>query len=246
VKTQLDAIERALMLVAISEIAWLRGDSGELPAAAAKLVEKLQGKRVSMGAWLDLAWPLAALLPREDTHPIVRAARQFVTDQGKPSELTKALQQEVVPLRNDTTHGVTVAEETLAQHELPLRAHWQRLKAALSPLLELRLLAKANLKDFSADGSGLYNVRDLTGSRSHFEIKEVRVHGKLEDHWVYWLYGEGSSALPLSPMCKIVCLDTTGRRELFLPRTLELAPGKQIELMQLTGSDTIKEIVPRF
>jgi hypothetical protein len=198
-----------------------------------------------MGAWLELAWQLAALLPRDDAHPIVRAARQLVTDQGKPSDLTTALQQHVVPLRNDKTHGVTVAEEALAQHELPLREHWQRLKAALSPFLELRLLAKANLKDFSADGSGLYNVRDLTGGGEHFQVKEVRVHGKLEDHWVYWLEGDGSRPLPLSPMCRVVYRDAAGRRELFLPRTLELAAGKQIELMQLTGSQTIKETVPR-
>jgi type I restriction enzyme, R subunit len=244
VKTQLDAIERALMLVAISEIAWLRGDSGELPAAAASLVGKLGGKRISMGAWLELAWQLAALLPREDGHPIVRAARQLVTDQGKPSELTKTLQQHVVPLRNDKTHGVTVAEEALAQHEVPLREHWQRLKSALSPLVEMRLLSKANLKDFSPDGSGVYNVRDLTGDRTHFQIKEVRVHGKLEDHWVYWLKSEGSKALSLRPMCMVKYRDAAGAREIFLPRTLELGPGKEIELMQLTGSETIKETVP--
>jgi hypothetical protein len=76
-------------------------------------------------------------------------------------------------------------------------------------------------------------------------VNEVRVQGKLEDHWVYWLEREGTPALPLSPMCKIVYRDAAGSRELFLPRTLELTPGKEIELMQLTGSETIKEVVSK-
>jgi type I restriction enzyme R subunit len=245
VKTQLDAIERALMLVVISEIAFLRDDDGCLAPAASTLVAKTGGKRVSMGAWLELSWQLAKLLPPESSHPLVRAARQFVTGGGKPSELTKSLQERVVPLRNDNTHGVTVDEEALAHQELPLREEWQRLKAALSPLMEMRLLSRAKLKEYEeTSGTAVYNVRELMGSQELFAVKEARIQGKLDENWAYWQHGDGSRALPLTPMCMVVYRDAAGRRELFMPRTLELKPGQKIELMQLTGSETRKETVP--
>lgn len=244
VKTQLDAIERTLILVAISEIAWLRAEAGELPPKAQSLVGKTGGRRLSFGAWLELTWRLAALLPPDEPHPLVRAARQFVTDKGKPSELTQDLQQHVVPLRNDNAHGVVIAEEALAAHELPLREHWQRLKAALSPFMEMRLLSKAQLKDFGPDGSALYNVRELMGPQQHFRIAEARIRGQLEENWAYWLHRDGTPALPLAPLCRVVYRDATGLRDLYLPRTLELDAGKLIELMQLTGSDTVKVTVP--
>lgn len=247
VKTQLDAIERALMLVVISEIAFLRSEAGALPAGAAAIVGKTGGKRISMGTWLELAWQLAKQLPSEAGHPVVKAARQFVTDLGKPSQLTKDLQQHVVPLRNDAAHGVSVAEEALAEHEVPLRERWQQLKAALSPLMDLRLISKARLKETASgapSGSSTYNVRMLMGPEVHFRVSDIQVRGKLDDNWAYWQEGDGKPALALAPMCKVVYSGAAGLRELYMPRTLELAPGKQIELMQLTGSQTVKETVP--
>src|SRR5690606_32813935 len=119
-----------------------------------------------------------ALLPATDDHPIVKVARQFVNDKGKPSELTKLLQQDVVPYRNNTGHTVGIAPEAFAAREVELRQHWETLKTALSPLKQLHLMASAKLKDFSGS-SAIYNVRSLTGANEHFPIVEVHVTGKL-------------------------------------------------------------------
>lgn len=245
VKTQLDAIERAFSFLVVCELAWIRayGD-GPAQEKASALARRTGGKRVSMGTWLELAWHLAALIPKHD-HPIVRCARNLVNAQGKPSDLTKVFQQHVVPLRNDKTHGVTVAEELLHAHEVPLREHWQTLKTALGPLRELQLISRARIKDFDEGGTGaVYNVRLLTGSSEHFDIAEMRVAGKLEENWGYLMSAPGARPLPLMPMLRLRLNSETSRREVMIPRTLVLDKGAKIELCQLTGSETEKFVVP--
>jgi type I restriction enzyme R subunit len=245
VKTQLDAIERAFTFVVVCELGWLRARGGQDAREKAEaLVRTTGGKRVSMGAWLELVWQLAALLPSDDDHPVVRCARNFVTDKGKPSDLTKTFQQAVVPLRNSKTHGVTIAEEQLHQHEVPLREQWTALKAALGPLRELQLISRAKLKDFDEDGSGAeYNVRLLTGPSEHFLIVAMRLTGKLEEHWAYLMGAPGERPISLAPMLRLRVNQDSGRREVMAPRTLVLAKGAKIELCQLVGSDTEKIVV---
>jgi hypothetical protein len=246
VKTQLDAIERALVFLVVCELGWLRlfGEESSRQQAL-ELVQKTGGNRVSMGAWLELARRLAALMPSADSHPVVRAARQLVNDSGKPSELCKQLQEGVVPLRNNKTHGVAAAEETIHELELPLREHWKQLKAALGSLRELQLVTRAKLKDFNLDdGRALYNVRQLTGGSEHFPIAEITVRGKLDEHWGY-LVGPGESQpLPLSPLLRLRYNTEAGRREVMMPRTLVLDPGKKVELCQRIGDQTEKVAVP--
>lgn len=243
VNTYLGAIERAVALVTASCLAWLRRESGSLPQGAVALIAKAGNKRISMGAWVELCWQVAALIPAENAHPVARVARQFVTDQGKPSELTKTLQQEVVPYRNDKGHTVGIPEEAYAEHEVKQRQHWETLKTALAPLKQLHLFVRAKLKDF--DGAGAtYNVRSLTGPSEHFPVEEVRVLGKLDEHWAYWGATNDLLPIPLTPMFRLNYSSETGKRELLMPRTLVLTGGQRIELCQLIGAATTKFDVP--
>lgn len=243
VNTYLGAIERAVVLVTASSLAWLRREGGELPAGAVALLEQAGGKRISMGAWVELCWQVAALLPANANHAVVKVARRFVTDKGKPSDLTKLLQHEVVPYRNDKGHTVGIPEEAFAEREIEFRKHWETLKTALSPLKQLHLFVRAQLKDFDAQG-GIYNVRSLTGSNEHFPIEEVRVAGRLQEHWAYFGSADDPVPLPLAPMFRFNYRAELGKRELLVPRTLELNAGKKIELCQLIGADTFKHDVP--
>ena len=244
-KTQLDAIERALVFLVVCELGWLRvfGEESKRRAALA-LVEKTGGHRVSVGTWLELAWQLAALMPRTDPHPVVRAARKLVNDSGKPSELCKQFQTGVVPLRNNKTHGVAAAEEAIHELELPLREHWKQLKAALGSLRELQLVTRAKLKDFDVNGRALYNVRQLTGGSEHFAIAEITIQGKLDEHWGYLVGPRGHQPLPLSPLLRVRYNTEASRREVMMPRTLVLDPGQKVELCQLLGDQSEKFAVP--
>jgi type I restriction enzyme, R subunit len=243
VPTYLGAIERALVLVVVSSLAWLRSEGRALPEVAA-LVAETAGRRLGLGTWLELCWRLAALLPKDTDDALVRCARQFVTVAGKPSDLTKDLQREVLPYRNDKGHTVTIDSEEYSRVEGQLRAHWETLKAALAPLKTLHLVVRAKLKDYEDNGSATYNVRSLTGPNEHFPVEEVHVTGKLEEHWAYWLPAGGGVPLGLTPMLRLQYRPEMGRKELFVPRTLELSPGKKIELCQLIGSHTEKFDVP--
>jgi type I restriction enzyme, R subunit len=244
VPTYLHAIERALVLVVVSSLAWLRREGEEMPIAATALVAETGGRRLSLGTWLELCWRLAALLPEGSDDPLVRCARQFVTPSGKPSDLTKALQREVLPYRNDQGHTVTIDVERYVGAEGQLREHWQTLKTALAPLKAVHLVVRAKLKDFEADGKATYNVRSLTGPNEHFAVEEVHVTGKLDEHWAYWLPPRGGVPLGLTPMFRLEYRAEMGRKELLVPRTLELTPGSKIELCQLIGAHTQKFDIP--
>lgn len=245
VKTQLDAFERAFTFLVVCELGWIRSRGDEkCRASAEKLVEKTGGKRVSMGTWLELAWQLAALLPVGNEHPVVRAARHLVTDKGKPSDLTKMLQADVVPLRNDQTHGVSVAEEALQAHEVPLRERWTTMKAGCGPLRELQLVSKAKVKDFAPNGSATYNLRFLTGASELFAIDEAQVQGRLEENWGYLFEGPSEPPISLVPFVRVHFNGEASRREVLLPRTLVTKQGAQIELWSVLGGTTEKIAVP--
>jgi hypothetical protein len=244
VRTYLGAIERALVLMVVSSLAWLRHEGRDMPEAATALVAETGGRRLSLGTWLELCWRLAALLPEGSDDALVCCARQFVTSKGKPSDLTKTLQNEVLPYRNDEGHTVTIDSEGYARAEGHLREHWQTLKTALAPLKVLHLIVRAKLKDFQRDGEAIYNVRSLTGPSEHFPVEGVHVSGKLEEHWAYWLPPAGGVPLGLTPMFRLEYRAELGRKELLVPRTLELTPGRKIELCQLIGSHTDKFHVP--
>jgi len=245
VRTYLGGIERALILVTVSTLAWLRVRAPDHFPAALALVAETGGRRISLGTWLELCWRLAALLPPDQRHePIPRCAAAFVNAKGKPSELTQALQQRVVPYRNDKSHTVTVVEEVYDQAEVELRGHWQTLKTALAPVKALRLVVSAKLKDFDEQRYGTYNVRLLMGPLDHFAIEEARVHGRLDLAWASWIGDDGSAPLSLAPLVRLEYRPELGVRQLMMPRTLELEVGKKIELCPLVGAATVKIDVP--
>ena len=57
--------------------------------------------------------------------------------------------------------------------------------------------------------------------------------------------GPGASQpLPLSPLLRLRYNKEASRREVMMPRTLVLDPGKKVELCQLIGDQTEKFAVP--
>lgn len=88
------------------------------------------------------------------------------------------------------------------------------------------------------------NGARTSGSNEHFPIEEVRVTGKLQEHWAYFGSMDDPLPLPLAPMFRLNYRPELGKRDLLVPRPLELTAGKKIELCQLIGSGTFKHDVP--
>lgn len=142
--------------------------------------------------------------------------------------------------------GSASDEKELQDHVQPKRARealGSRFKDPKDPL-RLVLVRDMWLTGFDADGHATYNVRSLTGPSEHFPVEEVHVTGKLDEHWAYWLPPGGGVPLGLTPMFRLEYRAEIGRKELLVPRNLELTPGKKIELCQLIGSHTDKFDVP--
>jgi hypothetical protein len=76
--------------------------------------------RITMGAWASLLRQLAEKLPAGSSDPAVRAARALIQSDNKPTPLMKALQEKVIPERNEFAHSVIPYEEVFAPQEAPL------------------------------------------------------------------------------------------------------------------------------
>ena len=244
VKTRRDGFEKALVFVVGIEIALLREASGgKAPAAMMALLKEVFGRPVSMGTWLELAWRFAAMLPVDSGDVAVQAVRALVTADGKPSELTREIQDTVVPERNVFSHGVTPSQEAIAKAEGPLHVLWQRFKQAIGCLADTRLVARAELLDYDPAGVARYKLRLLQGGSDHFPVKEETVNGKLMENWCY-LLREGAPPLLLSPVVSCAYSDESGRREVFVARSLALEPGAKVDAMGIASTTKLTLVVP--
>jgi hypothetical protein len=244
VKTRRDGFEKVLSFLVGIELALLRElNGGKLPEPAFAVLKEMLGRPVSMGIWVKLAWRLAALLPANSNDGAVVAARSLVTVDGKPSLLTKEI-QDMVPDRNDFAHGVTATEESVVQAEAPLHDLWQRFKQALEGLTTSRLVVRADMVDFEADGKVRYKLRILQGGNDHFPVREETVQGKLAEEWCYLLRPGGALPLALSPVVACAYSEESQRREVFVARTLGVEPGSKIDAMGITSQTKRKLSVP--
>jgi type I restriction enzyme R subunit len=243
VKTRIDAIERALAFVVGIEIALLReSGGGTLGTKARAVFGKDLGKPISMGTWLEYAWRLAALLPDASEAPEVRAVHAFVDDLGKPSELTKHLQTEIVPYRNTYTHGVTATEEQVAEREPAVHESWKRVKDALAPLADVTVVSYAKIIEARQSGVHRYSVRVHRGDSSIFVLDERDVAGAMEKEWCY-LVRDGRAPLLLAPVmfCRA---EKDWTREIFVARTLQIEPGSKVDAMGLVTDHKTTILVP--
>lgn len=245
VKTRRDGFEKALVFLVGIEIALLReAEGGEMPPAALALLKQVFGRPVSMGTWLELAWRFAAMLPADSTDVAVQAVRAMVTPDGEQSSLAREIQETIVTERNIFSHGVTPNEEAIAKAEGPLHELWQRFKNALGPLADTRLVARAELVDFDQTGVARYKLRMLQGGSDHFPVREETLSGKLIENWCY-LLREGAPPLLLAPVVSCFYSQESGRREVFVARTLALDPGTKVDAMGVTTTSKLKLVVPK-
>ena len=243
VKTRVDGIERAVAFAACCTYAWLRERGGEAAAKASGLLAKAGARNVAVGTWVELAWRLAALLPRGEADPVVVAALMFVNEKGKPSALTLQLQQTVVPYRNKYSHGVVPNEETVLKFEAPMTEVWRRLLEALTPLRDARLVSRAKIVDTLDGGKVEYETREHSGPEHLFRLGRTVVTGKLQDGWTYLLRGE-AAPLSLAPFLWCGLAPESGQRDLFLTRAIGLEPGAKGEFMAISSDATVKVKVP--
>ncbi len=245
VKTLRDAFEKALTFLVGVELGLLRStNDGQLPEQARVLITEDLRRPISMGTWLELAWRLAALLPPGGLDPASRPGRALVTADGKQSDLTKEIFETVVPARNVFSHAVTRNEEAVAQAEHALHALWRRFEQALEGLSELKLVVRVVLQDFDVSGGpARYQVRVLQGGSDHFPVREERVQGKLLENWCYLLRPSGAP-ISLAPVLSCSYSHASGRREVFVARTLSLAPGAELETMGVASTTKGKVKVP--
>lgn len=245
VKTRRDGFEKALTFLVGVELPLLRELSGgKLPEPAFALLKEVLGRPISMGTWLELAWRLAAMLPASSSDAAVQAARSLVTVDGKPSDLTKEIQETIVPDRNVFSHAVTPTEEAIAQAEGPLHGLWQRFKRAIEGLGASQLVVRAELVDFETTGNARYKLRILQGGSDHFPVREETVRGKLLENWCYLLRPDGAIPLALAPVVSCSYSEESQRREVFVARTLAVDPGAKIDAMGVVSTTKIKLKVP--
>ncbi len=243
VKTRRDGIERALAFLVGLVLSTLREAAGgaRSPEVLA-LLKDVFGRPISMGTWLTLAWRLGARLPADAADPVTRAARAFVTPEGKASELTRALEA-VVTDRNDFSHGVTASESAFAADEAPLHALWHRLCDALAPLAACELVSPAAVLDApDATGTMLYQVRVHQGSSDRFPVDTRRIAGSLHAPWCYLLRPD-ATPLALDPVVACLHDDGTGAAALFLARTLSFDAGAKVDAMAVASSSKARLVV---
>jgi type I restriction enzyme R subunit len=244
VKTRRDGFEKALSFLVAIELGLLKEKGGgKLPDEALLLLKDALGRPLSMGTWLELSWRLAHLLPAASTDQATRAVRALVTEGGKPSELARAIETEVVVERNVFAHAVTATTEEVADAEGSLHQLWQRFEAALEGLREHPLVVRAAVVDFQPGGPARYKLRYLEGGNDHFPVREQAVEGHLEENWCYLLRDVGPP-VPLAPVMSCHFSKTTERRELFFARTLSLTPGARIDAVGAASTTREKLVVP--
>ncbi len=174
---------------------------------------------------------------------VTRAARAFVTPEGRPSELALAVEA-VVPDRNSFSHGVTASEESLAADEAPLHALWRRITQALAPLAGCELVSRAGVLDLP-DAAGVipYQLRVHQGPSDRFPIVTRPLAAKLEARWCY-LLRPGAAALALDPVVACEPDESAGSPTLFLARTLSFEAGARVEAMAVATTTKRKLAVP--
>jgi len=241
VKTRRDAFEKALVFMAALALSLLRDrNAGDLPAAAKKVIGKFEGRPISMGGWFELACALAAELPHDAEDPLTRSVRALVNADGSRSELARAIETDIIPDRNEQTHGVQATEEAVTVHEPELKQLWATLEKSVDGLRGARLSSLARLVDHDpAKGTGSYEVRKLHGSPMHFSLREVTVRGKLDKQWAYVMVVE--KALSLAPLVACAADEDGSRHEVYLARSLSLKGGKPVEVESISTSGKRKK-----
>ncbi len=244
VKTRRDGIEKALSFLVGLELSALREIAkGARSPEVLALLKDVFGRPISMGTWVTLAWQLAARLPAGGDDAVTRAARAFVTPEGRPSELALAVEA-VVPDRNSFSHGVTASEESLAADEAPLHALWRRITQALAPLAGCELVSRAGVLDLP-DAAGVipYQLRVHQGPSDRFPIVTRPLAAKLEARWCY-LLRPGAAAPALDPVVACEHDESAGSPTLFLARTLSFEAGARVEAMAVATTTKRKLAVP--
>jgi type I restriction enzyme R subunit len=237
VKSRWEGIERAIAFLVLCEIALLRR------RGSTALTEALEGagKPLALGSWLELAWRLAALFDRDDAHPIARAARAFVNEKGKPSELASEVQSRVVPLRNTFAHH-SVPEAELAEQERPVREAWEKVRAALAPLAELELISRQSIEDLEKGGAFRVRVRRHQGIKTPFAIVETTANAHLPKDWCA-LRDRAGHVLPLEGLVVSRYAKGLSRHEVMLARGVWPA-GEKATFAAIQSTDTEKLLVP--
>jgi type I restriction enzyme R subunit len=243
VKSLRDAFDKGMTFLAAIALAALRDrGNGALGEPAKKVLAKFAGKPISMGGWFELAAQLAELVPSNPADPVACAVRVLIDEKGKRSALALAI-GDVIHERNDFSHTVTASEESAAAAEPELRALWARFEKALAPLRKVELVSRAGLTDHDPKThTARYQVHALHGSPAHFPIRERTVRGRLETGWAYLLNGE--TPLSLAPLVHASASEADKRDDLFLARTIELTPGKSVELVSVAGAGKKKVKAP--
>lgn len=240
VKTRLDGVERALVLIVAVALGLLREDNGAIRADAAAIVAKFAGKPISFGAWLTLLTELARLMEVGSSDPLVRMVRSFVTDDGAPSELSKKLQSEVIQLRNRFAHGVVGSDRDGEAVEGTLRDFWLLLREVLAPLRRATLFARAAIKDVENDGRARCAVRVLHGSSAIFAVEEHTLPRAVSEGWCWLLLESRTQMIPMEPVCLFEETGGSPPMEVFVARTLDARPKAKIEMIASSSATTRK------
>ena len=239
IKSMLDAIERAIVFLAVCTLARLRElNGGTFSPEVLALIGQTPGKPLTMGTWNSYAVEAAKLLPADAQDPVSRAARALVAPDGQLSELAKELAQRIIPYRNTFAHGVTEDEAQLLEHEAPIHQAWQKLLKGLAPLRETELVTVA------AVGLGVgeefcYRLRLHQGAQERFPITERTMTLRLREHWSY-LLRPGQPPLSLAPFVACAFVKEKERQEVLFAKGIVLNSGDKTELAGVASQSKLK------
>ena len=242
VKTYRDAFEKALAFLASCALSLVTAQNGgKMPDKALALLKQVLGKPISMGAWHELAWRLAAMVTPSSA-AMVRAVRALCTLEGKPSPLMNEVMTEVVEERNVFSHSVTPTAEMVAEAEPGLQALWEKLKKAIAGLTETRLVVSVRFEDVDLPNRFHYSVRVLEGSSDMFPVRRMTLPQKLADSVCYLLDGE--EVFNLGPLVFSVLDATMARHEVFVARKVSgFETGAKVEGAAVSGPTGAKLVV---
>lgn len=227
----LDVGYRFLAAIAVS-ILFDLGDDDRLEEMAETMKTAL-GRSPSLGAWLNLAFHLARLLPQTPRSAAHQVALSLLDEHENSSEFKKLL-HDAVALRNDVVHGRMGDEEAYEDAEAKLSEAIAQLVQAVQPLADTRLVSVDSMQ-FSDDPSMIdYELRLHRGPTAHFPIIDESFTDRLVPGWCY-LIDSDDTPLSLTPFLFVGVCEACNRAEMFLTEKLVFGPkGKQLKAKGLT------------
>ena len=236
----LDVGCRFLTAIAVSLLFNL-GDDEQLKEMA-ETIEPALGRSPSLGAWLNLAFHLARLLPQTPQSAAHEVILSLLDEHENSSEFKKQL-DEAVALRNDVAHGRMGDEEAYEDAEAQLGEAIDRLVRAMRPLAATRLVS-VNSMQFADDPDLIdYELRLHRGPTAHFPIIDETFRHRLVSGWCY-LIDDDNTPLALAPFLFVKVCEACNRAEMFLTEKLVFGPRqKELNAKGLTTNHEARKKV---